>query len=235
MSNYPVGIYLGPNDSSVAIWENNRLEIIPNEINKHTTPSVVSFTKNKRLVGVAAKRIKTSNPKNTIYGIREIIGKKYDDLNVHKFIKKVPFKIVKDSKTEKPKIIVEYRGETKSYYPEEIYAMIIEQLIQLAREFIGRSDIKEAIITVPSYYNYTQRQAIKYSAKICGLNVLKIVNEEIAVCYTYGLHNEKKKMNILVFNMRSNETNVSIVNLNYSIFKINGTIRDDNLGGNLFD
>ena len=100
MSNYPIGIYLGPNDSSVAIWENNRLEIIPNEINKHTTPSVVSFTKNKSLVGVAGENIKTSNPKNTIYGIREIIGKKYDDPDVQKFIYKVPFKIEKDSKNK---------------------------------------------------------------------------------------------------------------------------------------
>ena len=234
MSYYPVGIYLGPNDSSIAIWKNGKVNIIPNESGERTTPSVVSFTKNKRLVGVAAKRIKIRNPKNTIYGIREIIGKKYDDPDVQKFIKKVPFKIVKDSKTEKPKIIVEYRGETKSYYPEEIYAMIIDKLKRTAENYLGRN-INEAIITVPSYYNYTQRQAIKDSARICGLNVLKIVNEEIAVCYTYGLHNEKKEMNILVFNMRSNETNVSIVNLNNSIFEINGTIRDDNLGGNLFD
>ena len=234
MFNYPVGIYLGPNDSSIAIWKNNKVNIISNESGERTTPSVVSFTKNERLVGIPAENNKIINPKNTIYGIREIIGKKYDDPDVQKFIYKVPFKIEKDSKKDKPKIIVEYRGETKSYYPEEIYAMIIDKLKQLAEDYLGRN-IKEAIITVPSYYNYTQRQAIKYSAKICGLNVLKIVNEEIAVCYAYGLHNEKKEMNILVFNMRSNETNVSIVNLKNSIFEINGTIRDDNLEGNLFD
>ena len=235
MFNYPVGIYLGPNDSSIAIWRKGKEEIITNYYSdERTTPSIVSFTKNERLVDIPAENNKIINPKNTIYGIREIIGKKYDVPNVQKFIKKVPFKIVKDSKTEKPKIIVEYRGETKSYYPEEIYAMIIDKLKQLAEDYLGRN-INEAIITIPSYYNYTQRQAIKYSARICGLNVLRIVNEEIAVCYAYGLHNEKKKMNILVFNMRSNETNVSIVNLNNSIFKINGTIRDDNLGGNLFD
>ena len=106
MSNYPVGIYLGPNDSSVAIWENNRVNIIPNEMNKYATPYVVLFTTNERLVGIPAKKIKIRNPKNTIYGIREIIGKKYDDPNILKFIKKVPFKIEKDSKTNKPKIIV---------------------------------------------------------------------------------------------------------------------------------
>ena len=172
MFNYPVGIYLGPNDSSIAIWKNGKVNIIPNESGERTTPSVVSFTKNERLVGIPAENNKIRNPKNTIYGIREIIGKKYDDPDVQKFIKKVPFKIEKDSKTEKPKIIVEYRGETKSYYPEEIYAMIIDKLKQLAEDYIGRNDIKEAIITVPSYYNYTQRQVIKYSAKICGLNVL---------------------------------------------------------------
>jgi len=235
MSNYPIGIYLGINDSSIAIWGNlERAEIIQNNNGDYTTPSVVSFTKNKRLVGVAAKRIKIRNPKNTIYGIREIIGKKYDDPDVQKFIKKVPFEIEKDSKTNKPKIIIEYLNKIISFYPEEIYAMIIEELKQSAEIYLNRK-IKEAIITVPSYYNYIQRQVIKYSAKICRLNVLKIVNEEIAVCYAYGLHNEKKEMNILVFNMRSNETNVSIVNLNNFIFEINRTIRDDNLGGNLFD
>ena len=118
MSNYPVRIYLGPNDSSIAIWENRKVNIIPNEMNKYTTPSVVSFTKNERLVGIPAKKIKIRNHKNIIYGIREIIGKKYDDPNVHKFIKKVPFKIEKDSETDKPKIIVEFGNKIKSYYPE---------------------------------------------------------------------------------------------------------------------
>ena len=176
MSNYPVGIYLGPNDSSIAVWKNGKAEIIPNydgskDSAGRTTPSVVSFTKNKSLVGVAGENIKTSNPKNTIYGIREIIGKKYDDPDVQKFIKKVPFEIEKDSKTNKPKIIIEYLNKIISFYPEEIYAMIIEELKQSAEIYLNRK-IKEAIITVPSYYYYTQRQAIKYSAKICGLNVL---------------------------------------------------------------
>jgi len=115
MSYYPVGIYLGPNDSSIAIWKNGKVNIIPNERGDYTTPSVVSFTKNERLVGIPAENNKIINPKNTIYGIREIIGKKYDDPDVQKFIKKVPFKIEKDSKTDKPKIIVEYRGETKNF------------------------------------------------------------------------------------------------------------------------
>ena len=182
---YPVGIYLGPNDSSIAIWRNGKVEIILNESGKRTTPSVVSFTTNEILVGIPAEHYKIINPKNTIYGIREIIGKKYDVPNVQKFIKKVPFKIVKDSKTEKPKIIVEYRGETKSYYPEEIYAMIIQELINSARDYTRR-EINEAIITVPSYYNDSQRQAIIDSGKICGLNVLKIIDEESPICYAYG-------------------------------------------------
>ena len=234
MSDYPVGIYLGPNDSSIAIWGNlERAEIIQNNNGDYTTPSVVSFIKNKRFVGEDAKNQIIKNPKNTIYGIREIIGRKFDEPEVQKFIKKVPFKIEKDSKTNKPKIIVEYLDKITSFYPEEIYAMIIQKLINLSREYIG-SEINEAIITIPSYYNDSQRQAIIDSGKICGLNKLKIVNEDIAVCYAYNLGHYEKE-NILVFNMRSNETNVSIVNLKNSIFKINGTIRDDNLGGNLFD
>ena len=122
MSDY-VGIYLGPNDSSIAVWWNWKAEIIPNDNSSkdsagRTTPSVVSFTKNERLVGEGAKNNIIKNPKNTIYGIREIIGKKFDEPEVQNFIKKVPFKIEKDSKTNKPKIIVEFRNEIKSYYPE---------------------------------------------------------------------------------------------------------------------
>ena len=234
MSDYPVGIYLGPNDSSIAVWKNGKAEIIPNQdTDSRTTPSVVSFIKNKRLVGDNAKRQIIKNPKNTIYGIREIIGRKFDEPEVQKFIKKVPFKIEKDSKTNKPKIIVEYLDKITSFYPEEIYAMIIQKLISSAREYIGR-EINEAIITVPSYYNDSQRQAIIDSGKICGLNKLKIVNEDIAVCYAYNLGHYEKE-NILVFNMRSNETNVTILHLNNSNFEVKVTIRDDNLGGNLFD
>ena len=132
MSDYPVGIYLGPNDSSIAIWRNNKVEIIPNESGERTTPSVVSFTKNERLVGEGAKNNIIKNPKNTIYGIREIIGKKYDDPDVQKFIKKVPFKIVKDSKTYKTIIIIEYLNKITSYYPKKIYVMIIDKLKQSA-------------------------------------------------------------------------------------------------------
>ena len=237
MSDYPVGIYLGPNDSSIAIWKNNKAETISNYMGNRTTPSFVSFIKNERLVGKAAKDQITENPKNTIYGIREIIGQKFDEPEVQKFIKKVPFKIEKDSKTNKPKIIVEYLDKITSFYPEEIYAMIIQKLISSAREYI-RSEINEAIITVPSYYNDSQRQAIIDSGKICGLNKVKIVNEDIAVCYVYVLYiyeNEKEKENILVFNMRSNETNVTILHLNNSNYEVKATIRDDNLGGNLFD
>ena len=116
MSNYPVGIYLGPNDCSIAIWNNGKPEIICNEMGARTTPSVVSFTKNERLVGDAAKNNIIKNPKNTIYGIREIIGKKFDEPEVQNFIKKVPFKIEKDLFSERPKIIVEYYRETKSFY-----------------------------------------------------------------------------------------------------------------------
>ena len=220
MSHHPVGIYLGPNDCSIAIWWNGKAEIIENEGGKRTTPSVVSFTKSDILVGIAAKDNEKENPKNTVYGIREIIGRKFNDPYVQKFIKKVPFNIEKDSKTNKPKIIVEYKGETKSFFPEEIYAMIIQKLIQDASDFKG-SDIKDAIITVPLYFNDLQRQAIKDSCRIAGVNLLRIVNEETAVCYIYGLDNDKEKKNILVFNMRSNETNVSIVNLKNSILDIN--------------
>ena len=113
--------------------------------------------------------------------------------------------------------------------------MIIQQLINLTRNYIGRDDIKDAIITVPSYFNDSQREAIQMSSKISGINVLNIVDEEIAVCYSYKLHKYGKKKNILVFNMRSNETNVTIINLQDSIFNIIGTVKVDNLGGNILN
>ena len=234
MSDYPVGIYLGPNDSSIAIWRKRNAEIIHYGDVRFIIPSFVSFIKNKILVGEAAKDQITKNPKNTIYGIREIIGQTFNEPEVQKFIKKVPFKIEKDSKTNKPKIIVEYLDKITSFYPEEIYAMIIQELINLSRNYI-RSEINEAIITVPSYYNDSQRQAIIDSGKICGLNKVKIVNEDIAVCYAYKLDKFENEKNILVFNMRSNETNVTILHLNNSNFEVKATSRDDNLGGNLFD
>ena len=127
-----------------------------------------------------------------------------------------------------PKIIVEHKGETKSFFPQEIYAMTIRKLIR-------DIDITDAIITVPSYYNDSQRQAIKDAGRIAGVNIIRIINEETAVCYACGLYNDKKKKNILVFNMRSNETNVTIVNIKDSIFEIKGIVRDDNLGGNSFN
>ncbi len=135
MSNYPVGIYLGPNDCSIATWKNRTVEIIDIH-GARTTPFVVSFIKSDRLVGIIAKIKEKENPKNTVYCIREIIGRKFDAPDVQKFIKKVPFKIEKDSKTGKPKIIVEYKGEIKSYFLEEIYSMIIQKLIQNASDFI---------------------------------------------------------------------------------------------------
>ncbi len=231
MSDISVGIYLGSNNCTIALWRNGKVDIIPNDMGERTTPSFVSFTKHERLVGQSAEYQKIRNPQNTIYGIREIIGKKFDDPDVEKFMKKVPFKIEKDLETGIPKIIVEYLQKKESFFPEEIYAMIIQKLIKNVRDYSGR-DIKDAIIAVPSYFNSSQREAIRVASKISGVNVIRIVNKEIALYYAYELN--KKNKNILVFHMGSNETNVTILNLKHSIFEIKGTVRDDNLGGNLF-
>ena len=234
MSDIPVvGIYLGSKNCTMGVWRNGKVEIIPNVMGDRTTPSFVTFTKNEILVGEAGMHY-IKNYKNRVYGIREIIGKKFDDTDVQKFIKKVPFKIEKDSKTGKPKIIVESYGKTESFLPEEIYAMIIKKLIRDANEYIKpQRDIKDVIIVVPSYFNSSQIDAIRDASKICGVNVLRIINKETSIYYAYGL--EKKNKNILIFHMGSNETNVTILNLKDSIFEFKGTVRDDNLGGNLFD
>ena len=178
MSDNPVGIHLGPNNCRIGICKNWRVEIIVNELGNINTPSVVSFTKTDILVGEDAKKNQTRNPENTIYGIREIIGKKFDNPDVQKFIKKVPFKIEKDLKTDKPKIIVQYKEETKSFFPEEIYSIIIKKLIQYARDY-SESNIKDAIITIPSYYNDSQREAIQDAGKLAGVNVLRIIKKRL--------------------------------------------------------
>ena len=174
------------------------------------------------------------NLKNTVYGLREIIGKNYDDEEVQKFIKKVNFIIEEDSNTNKPIIIIENNGEKKRYFIEEIYSMIFDEIIKKTKQYL-KQDVKNIILTIPSYFNDSQTNIIKNLVKKNGLNILKIIKEAIAACYAYNLVDDKKPKKILVLYMGSNETNINILFFDGYSFEVKANEKNDNLGGKFFD
>ena len=230
----PISIYLGPNDCSIGIYKNGKPEIIQFDNKQRTIPYIISFKNNKILIGNDAKKIMNENLKNTVYGLREIIGKNYDDEEVQKFIKKVNFIIEEDSNTNKPIIIIENKGEKKRYFIEEIYSMIFDEIIKKTKQYL-KQDVKNIILTIPSYFNDSQTNIIKNLVKKNGLNILKIINEAIAACYAYNLDDDKKPKKILVLYMGSNETNINILFFNGYSFKVKANEKNDNLGGKFFD
>ena len=187
-----IGIDLGTTYSCVAIWRNGKPEVVPNEFGERTTPSVISFDKNEILISNAAK----NKNENIIYDAKRLIGRSYDDKEIQEDMKYWPFTINKDD-NNKPLIEVEYNGKTDNYYPEEISAMILLKLKKNAEDFYGH-EIKDAIITVPAYFNDLQRQSTKNAGKIAGLNVMRIINEPTAASIAYNLNdnNNDKKKNI---------------------------------------
>jgi heat shock 70kDa protein 1/2/6/8 len=196
MSSTAIGIDLGTTFSCVAVWQNDRVEIIANDQGNRTTPSYVSFTAEERLIGDSAKQLAASNPKNTVFDAKRLIGRRIDDSTVVADRKHWPFAVV-DGGGGKPKIEVEFKGETKEFLPEEISAMVLTKMKQTAEGYLGHP-VKDAVITVPAYFNDAQRQATKDAGAIAGLNVLRIINEPTAAALAYGL-DKKGEQNILVF------------------------------------
>ena len=231
MSESSIGIYLGLKNACIGTYQNNSIKLIPSELGKIKIPLIVSFSKGKILVGESAKGKMENEPKNTIYEIRKLIGKNYDDPDVQKLIKEVPYIIKKDSKTNKPIIIVEYYEDIKSYSPEQIYVIILQKLIEISLRSIN--EIKNIVITIPTYFNDFQRKSIENECKIAGLDV-KLIEESIAACLAYNNNKLNTDKIILVFSMGSCELNLSIVQLNNSLFKIisNGHYK---IGGDDFD
>lgn len=193
-----IGIDLGTTYSCVAVWQNDRVEIIANDQGNRTTPSYVSFTNEERLVGDASKQTAAANPTNTIFDSKRLIGRRFDDASVTSDRAHWPFKVVNDA--GKPKIEVEYKGETKQFLPEEISAMVLTKMKQTAEAYLGQ-EVKQAVITVPAYFNDAQRQATKDAGTIAGLNVLRIINEPTAAAIAYGLDKvgSNKTQNVLIF------------------------------------
>lgn len=198
MSDIAIGIDLGTTYSCVGVWQNDRVEIIANDQGNRTTPSYVSFTDEERLVGDSAKQGASTNPKNTIFDAKRLIGRRLTDSTVVSDRKLWPFTVI-DGGEGKPKIEVEFKGETKQFLPEEISAMVLGKMKMTAEGFLGHS-VKNAVITVPAYFNDAQRQATKDAGAIAGLNVLRIINEPTAAAIAYGLDRlGSKSQNVLIF------------------------------------
>lgn len=218
---------------TVGIWRNNKVEIILNE-NESVIPSIISFTKKDILIGKTAKFLMNSNPKNTIYGINQLIGERFDDPKIQKFIKNVPFKVEKDSNSNKPIIIIEKENKTLNFLPEELYSIILEKLKENAEKYL-KINIKNIIITVPANFSLNQRESIKKAVELAKLNLIEIMNEPIFACIAYGLEKLNKENHILVFHMGSSKLNVSILNVKDNSFRIRTSIYDENLGGDSYD
>jgi len=228
-----LGIDLGTTYSCVGIWKNRKVEIIPNEIGERTTPSIVSFDKNERLIGKAAKN-KNKN-KNIIYDAKRLIGRNYNDKEIQEDMKYWPFKVIKDD-NNRPLFEIKYDdGIIEKFYPEEISSMILSKLKKNAKDFCG-SEIKKAIITVPAYFNDLQRQCTKNAGKIAGLDVIRIINEPTAAAIAYGLqNNNNEKKYILVFDFGGGTLDVTILLLNKKIFEVKSTCGNSHLGGEDLD
>lgn len=197
-SNISIGIDLGTTYSCVGTWMNDRVEIISNDQGNRTTPSYVAFADNERLIGEAAKNQIGRNPRNTIFDAKRFIGRHFDDSGVQKDKELMPVNIVRDN-NNKPRFSVEAYGESKEFSPEEISAMILSKLKKDAEAFLGQS-VKNAVITVPAYFNDAQRQATKDAGAIAGLNVLRIINEPTAAAIAYGLDKiSGKEKTVLIF------------------------------------
>jgi L1 cell adhesion molecule like protein len=195
-----IGIDLGTTYSCVGVWKNQRVEIIPNSQGNRTTPSYVSFSDSERLIGDAAKNQASMNPTNTVYDAKRLIGRKFTDTIVQDDMKLWPFKVINDG-NDRPQIVVNYKDEEKKFYAEEISAMVLSQMKEIAEEYLGES-VKDAVITVPAYFNDSARQATKDAAIIAGLNPIRIVNEPTAAAVAYGLDKKSNdEKNILIFDL----------------------------------
>ena len=232
--NYSIGIDLGTTYSCAGIWRNGKVEIIPNQMGERTIPSIISFTETTRLIGKEAKNQITRNYKNTIYDAKRLIGRKFNDEEVQNDMKLWPFTVKEDNKN-KPLISVEYKKEQKEFYPEQISAMILERLKEEAESYIGQK-VKDAVITVPAYFNNAQRQATIDAGRIAGLNVIKTINEPTAAAIAYGLeHKGNEKKNICVFDLGGGTFDVTILEIENNKFTVKATGGDSHLGGQDFD
>jgi L1 cell adhesion molecule like protein len=229
-----IGIDLGTTYSCVGVWKNDGVEIIANDQGNRTTPSYVAFTDSERLIGDAAKNQVARNPENTVFDAKRLIGRKFNDPIVTADAKLWPFKLEAGS-GDKPMIVVDYQGETKKFHPEEVSAMILTKMKETAEAYLG-TKVNDAVVTVPAYFNDSQRQATKDAGSISGLNVLRIINEPTAAAIAYGLDKKSSgERNVLIYDMGGGTFDVSLLTIEDGIFEVKATAGDTHLGGEDFD
>uniref|UniRef100_A0A0E0HFK2 Uncharacterized protein n=1 Tax=Oryza nivara TaxID=4536 RepID=A0A0E0HFK2_ORYNI len=231
-----IGIDLGTTYSCVGVWQHDRVEIIANDQGNRTTPSYVAFTDTERLIGDAAKNQVAMNPTNTVFDAKRLIGRRFSDPSVQSDMKLWPFKVV-PGPGDKPMIVVQYKGEEKQFAAEEISSMVLIKMREIAEAYLG-SSIKNAVVTVPAYFNDSQRQATKDAGVIAGLNVMRIINEPTAAAIAYGLDKKATssgEKNVLIFDLGGGTFDVSLLTIEEGIFEVKATAGDTHLGGEDFD
>ncbi|CAM9490238.1 unnamed protein product [Heterosigma akashiwo] len=227
-----IGIDLGTTYSCVGVWQNGKVEICANDQGNRITPSYVAFTDDQRLIGDAAKNQAASNPENTVYDAKRLIGRKFDDPTVQKDSKLFPFKLA--NKDGKPYISVDVKGSSKTFSPEEVSAMVLKKMKETAEMFLGCA-VRRAVVTVPAYFNDAQRQATKDAGTIAGLQVERVINEPTAAAIAYGLDKKGKEENVLVFDLGGGTFDVTLLTIDNGVFEVRATSGDTHLGGEDFD
>ncbi|PIA45993.1 hypothetical protein AQUCO_01600334v1 [Aquilegia coerulea] len=231
-----IGIDLGTTYSCVGVWQHDRVEIIANDQGNRTTPSYVAFSDTERLIGDAAKNQVAANPINTVFDAKRLIGRRFSDASVQEDMKLWPFKLI-PGPADKPMIVVTHKGEQKQFAAEEISSMVLAKMREIAEAYLG-CVVENAVVTVPAYFNDSQRQATKDAGVIAGLNVMRIINEPTAAAIAYGLDKQSSsagEKNILIFDLGGGTFDVSLLTIDDGIFEVKSTAGDTHLGGEDFD
>ncbi|CAA7259205.1 unnamed protein product [Cyclocybe aegerita] len=227
-----IGIDLGTTYSCVGVYKGDRVEIIANDQGNRITPSWVSFNGDERLIGDSAKNALHSNPKNTIFDAKRLIGRRTDEAAVKSDLKHLPFKVT--DKNGNPNINVKYKGENREFTPEEISAMILGRMKETAEAYLGHG-VTHAVVTVPAYFNDAQRQATKNAGEIAGLTVLRVLNEPTAAALAYGLGKKGEESKVIVYDLGGGTFDVSLLSIEDGVFEVLATAGDTHLGGEDFD
>ncbi|CAL2242753.1 unnamed protein product [Prunus armeniaca] len=233
---HAIGIDLGTTYSCVAVWQHDNIDVIVNDQANRTTPSYVAFTNTERLIGDAAYNLVIRNPTNTIFEAKRLIGRRFSDECVQNDMKHWPFKVV-EGPAEKPTFVVTHKGVEKQFAAEEISSMVLVKMREIADAYLG-STVKNAVITVPAYFNDSQRQATKNAGASAGLNVMRIINEPTAAAIAYGLDRKSgwySKRNVMIFDLGGGTLDVSLLTIADSVFEVRATSGDTHLGGGDFD